>query len=97
VFVSLIVPWKPILLVYPLTCGGDVTMVYVPSGVLRHALGGVMLRSELLGAWSSPPAWALLSGCILAIGILVWGLFVLRVGKGILAIGNWGICDPLCV
>jgi hypothetical protein len=25
VFVSLTVQWKPILLVYPLTCGGDVT------------------------------------------------------------------------
>jgi hypothetical protein len=88
-FFSLTGPGKPILLVYPLTCGRSRhdwawLVLRVLCGVLHHALGGVILRVM----WSGESASGVAPGRMdFGHWKFCWGIILYL---GILAIRNWG-------
>jgi hypothetical protein len=76
-------------------------MVFVPSGVWRHALGGVMLRSELLGAWAVSPRGAARLDQLSAVKFCLFYLLGKNIIRGILVIEIWDIathcvCECVC-
>jgi hypothetical protein len=98
-FFPWLVPWKFILFVYPLTCGG-VTSRLSLVGITRvvwciaSCVGAEVTRS-LRGVRQHGRTWA---DAFWPLEFWLGVLFVLRVRKGVLAIRNWGDVRPtVCV